>query len=229
MTELIEVTVTYGLNKIQKPDPTDPKTFLDISCQASGEFIPVTAPKGKWRNDIPAPTAAPPAIIPSISGRASDLTNPPPVADPTKHATSPVADPTTQIKVTIPKIEWTVVWKFVPADYYENVLMPRLRWYQGHVNSDYIPWLNYADPETVLFEGFNAKSEYTWRESNNAVEAPPVNVEMKFNEKRLMQNGLVIGHNHYLNPSTGTWQYLFLDGKAQTAFESRPFNELFQI
>ncbi len=220
--KLLEVTVHYGLNKIQQPDPNDPKSFLEVNGSATGEFIHSTCPKGKWRKDTrnanDPPDATPPA------GNNNPLGAP--VQGTGGTGSDPVADPSVEITIIVPKIEWTVKWKSVPYNYFRDVLKYRLDWCQGKVNSGPLPFLYVGEPETLLFMGYNHTEEYSWRDGS--INIPPLNIEMKFVQKRLIWNGLVIGHNHYWTPSKG-WQYLLIDGASQPTYQSRDFSVMFRV
>lgn len=59
---LINLTIQYKTGK-NREDPEDPKTFLEISSTATGEFLHTTAPKGKWEDDDQVADPAIPALI----------------------------------------------------------------------------------------------------------------------------------------------------------------------
>lgn len=216
--ELIEVTVVYGQNRIQQPNPSDPFTFLEIEGNVTGEFLHTTAPKGRWKKATRDPKDPPDDKTPGADNAPLNPRIP--------GNTEPVANPTVPINVLVPKTEWTVKWNQIPFQYFNDTLMYRLRWCLGRVNSAIMPVLFSAEPETILFLGFNYKQQYTWREGY--INRPPINVEMKFEEKRVVWNGVAVGHNHFWRPGVG-WEYLFIDGVSTPTYAARDMNALFLI
>lgn len=217
--KLIEVTVEYGLNKLQQPDPNDPQTFLEISCQAKGEYIAMATASGggKVQAETPAPTNPADDDIPGNANQPKEAN--------TKGAKSVLKNKASSYKVLCPLTEWTVKWPQVSFQYFRDILIYRLRWAEGHINATPLPWLFYAEPETVLFEGYSMQQQYTWREGQ--LGTPPCSVEMKFTEKRVMWKGLVCGHNHVWVPGRG-WMYYLVDG-VNPMYETRELNGLFRV
>lgn len=214
---VIQVDVEYGLNRIQQPNPADPLTFLEISGDTTGDFFHTTAPKASWKRKTanPADTAdsAPP-------GKVNN-----PRLSPTTVGTDPVKDPTVPIIINVPQTEWTVKWNQIPFTYFRDCLIYRLRWCLGRVNLTNFPVLFYAEPETLLFTGFNYRQTYTWRSGN--IGTPPISIEMKFVEKRIIWDGVIKGHNDFWRPGVG-WQYLLMNN-GKPAYETREFGVLFQV
>lgn len=208
---VIEVTMEFGPRSNPDPDPTDPRTFLEISANNTGEFIQSTSPKARWRTETPNPSNLPDdedpgsEVPPDTKTETQDPSKEPPVAG----ATESQKDPTVPMMVLVPHTEWTVKWNQVPYFYFYNNLVRRLRWCMGRVNSDSMPLLFGAVPETILFMGYNYTETYTWRDGD--ISTPPINVEMKFIEKRVVWNDRIIGHNHFWRPGKG-WERLLIDG-----------------
>lgn len=199
---VMEVKVEYGMNRLQKPDPADPRTFLEISSHATGEVLHTTTPQAKWQTKTPDPKDDD-KKDPGAGGGNPRL----PDKDKAKET---VKDPTVPVNIIVPTTEWTVKWNQIPYSYFNQILIYRLRWCMGRVNENFFPLLHNADPETILFDGYNYTESYTWRDGE--VGTPPINLEMKFIEKRVVWNGMVCGHNHFWRPNSG-WTYLLINGK----------------
>ena len=135
----------------------------------------------------------------------------------------PVQGPNIPVTKTIPETEWTVRWPRVP-----NALLPALiaqmRASMGLVNSGVMPLLRGAVAETVLFMGYSLRETFSWR--NTDVESPPVEVEMMFKEKHVVQDGEVLGHNHVHRDDKGEFQKLFLPNN-EPAYASTNLNAMF--
>lgn len=172
-------------------DPTDPRTWLDISANASGEFL--TTPV---RGD---------ALWEVIDFLNSEET----------------AVKETQIPhlITATEVEWTVKWSQIPYTFMNTILMERLRSKLGKVNQAAMPLFFDAPPETILFLGYAMAQQYTWRTGLGG--QPPMSLEMKFLEKNFQwvddNNGepIQVTHNHYWRPGWG-WRRLLVDGTNPT-------------
>lgn len=239
--DVLEVSIDYGTGELQEPKADDPTTFLEISGQTTGEFLNTTAPKGKWRKKRPAARDEDPFVdYPAVFDSAEEaiyygweIGDPGPVVDPkkkkapkgapTKVTDTPVANPTVPVNIVMPNTEWTMKWSQIPHEYFRNVVIHRVRWLMGRVNSTVFPVLFDAIPGTLLFTGFNVSQSYTWR--SGRVGKPPMNLEIKILEKRIEWNGVVRGHNEFWRPGVG-WETLLIDGRKPT-FEGRNFNVLF--
>ncbi len=239
---VIEVTIEYGPRVKQAPQANDPRTFLEISANATGEFIHSTAPKAKWKNERQSPdnedddvdpgTVAPP----QQQAEAPDPhPNPPEAPDPagtdaapgeSQNETDPVKDPNIPLLIMVPQTEWTVKWNQIPYWYFYNTLVRRLRWCLGRVNEEPMAILHNALPETILFMGYSYTQTHSWRDGS--VSTPPINLEMKFLEKRVVNDhGVIIGHNHFWRPGVG-WRRLLIDG-VNPVYRLRNMNVIYQI
>jgi len=206
----IEVTVEFGTG-YKKDNEDDPNLFLEITGNASGEFIHTSCPGAKW--------------VPQKNSNVSGNNNPEDdssVADP--ETGQPVGtvideeaevnkDPTVPTIIIVPQTEWNVKWTQVPYNLFINVIIHRLRLLNGRVNSVPFSLLFNAPRETILFTGFSYTTKYSWRD--NQVDTPPVQLEMKFLEKRVYWKGYIVGHNHFWRPGKG-WQRLLVDGVNST-------------
>lgn len=229
----LEVSVSFGMERTQEPAATDPLTFLEVSCQGTGEFIHTKAPKAKWQHQtdegntepanpaagsIWAPFYAKGTNTPKPAGKPADAkVDRTPGVDAngnTDTSTEPVADPSLDVNIRVPILNWTLKWKQVPHDYFHSMLVHRLRWGLGLVNSTpFYPIAN-ACPETILFTEYDYNESYTWKAGTFG--KPPIDVTMKFVEKRNLWNGRICGHNHFWMPSKG-WMYLLINGKTLAA------------
>ena len=219
--QVIEVTVGFGTG-YKKPDEEDPRLFLEISSNASGEFYHTTCPGAKWRPQ--RNTAVQPDAPEDGEAEPENPVDDEEVADPDTGDTEgkgeevedddePNKDPTAPVIITVPQTEWSVKWTQIPYELFTTVIIHRLRLLLGRVNSTPFELLFNAYPETILFEGFNYQTKYSWRDDN--VETPPVQLEMKFLEKRVFWKGYIVGHNHFWRPGKG-WQRLLVDGVNST-------------
>ena len=220
---VIQVSVDYGQPKAsQDPKADDPKTFLEISGHATGDYLTTTVPKGKWVPKTKNPESLPETNVPNEGDIPFEELR---LQKPGVEKKVAVKDPTIPIIIPVPQTEWTVKWSQIPFDYFQNVLIYRLRWGMGMVNSAAMPVLFAALPETILFAGYSYQQSYTWRDGK--IGTPPVSVEMKFLEKRILWGGVLRTHNDFWRAGTG-WETLTLDG-TRKVFESRDLNGLFQI
>ena len=97
--------------------------------------------------------------------------------------------------------EWTVSWKHVPRAA-EAILRVRMRLAGGTVNSVAMPLLGNAEPGTILFMGASGRKETVWAGEG---EQPPYTIDMKFTEKRVVEDGVVKGHNYVWVPEANRY------------------------
>lgn len=220
--DTIEVTVEYGPRSPQRPQPSqnNPFTFLEITGNTTGEIINTTAPRAKWLTKTSNKTEEEEQEDPA--GKDANV-----ATDSDEEAQK---DPTVPVMIVVPQTEWTVKWKQVPAETFQNVLVTRLRWALGRVNSTAMSLLFNAEPTTILFTGYNYTQAYSWRDG--LISSPPIDVEMKFTEKRVVWNNVIRGHNDFWRPGKG-WETLILEknrvtGAKRYAYESRDLNVLFR-
>lgn len=223
---ILELEIDFGPRETKEPRPEDPFTFLEISGNTTGEFIHTTSPGAKWQkkknDDLPDEDADSEPGTYTTAETAELLAN---GVNPRLEDKKPNKDPTVPIVIVVPQTEWTVTWTYVPYEYFGAVLIHRLRIMLGRVNSAVFPLLFGALPETLLFMGYTYKQTTSWRDGG--VSTPPVQVEMKFVEKRVIWKGCVIGHNDVWRPGSG-WERLLYDGD-NPLYRSWDFNFLFQI
>ena len=199
---IAEVTVEYGASpRTSNPSADDPRTFLEISSSGSGQFLHIDTTAAKIEEETPNPA------------NPDDATEPPktnvPIEPNTKGVKKSVRSPNLPTNIIVPQVEWTMKWPQIPYNYFHDTLSYRIRWCLGCVNNAVFPLFFNASYETVLFSGWSHNESYTWR--NGQIGAPPISLELKFVEKRLMWKGKLVGHNHFWSPSSG-WEYLLIDG-----------------
>lgn len=223
---VIEVDVEFGPRETQEPKQSDPFTFLEISGNTTGEFIHSTMPRSKWQ----------PKTNPDLDDEDDDEapgdwadgdTNEPGAGAtaPTEGTPETNRDPTVPTTILVPQTEWTLKWNQIPFEFFRDVLIHRLRILLGRVNSAPVPVLFGALPETLLFVGFNYSNQFTWRDGH--VGTPPVSVEIKIIEKRVVWKGIIRGHNDFWRPGIG-WETLLQDG-VNKVYKAWDYNGLFSL
>lgn len=225
---LIEVTIDFGPRVNANPQTNDPRTFLEVSGDSSGEFIHAPAPNAQWQAETKPEQNIPDSEDPGIAvaPQTNSETDDPLGALLVPGDKTPQKDPALPMTIMVPHTEWSVKWEQIPFFYFYNVLVRRLRWCLGRVNEQPMPLLHDAYPETILFMGYKYTQIYTWR--SGFVNIPPVTVEMKFVEKRVVGNdGLIKGHNHQWKPGVG-WQRLLIDG-VNPLYEQRDMNVIWEL
>lgn len=215
---VVQCDIQYGPLKLEEADENDPQTFLDISANATGEYLHTNIPKAKWQPET-NPDGGDGVENPDTDEVGNGATNP------TQESPEENRDPNVPVTIRVPKTEWTIQWSQVPFDFFQNVLIHRMRYLMGLVNSNTVPYLFNAPPETLLFTGYSYNQQVTWRQGN--ITTPPAKVTMKFVEKRIIWNGVVIGHNHVWRPGYG-WQRLLLDG-TNPLHQTHSFTKLFRV
>lgn len=181
-------------------DADKPETFLEISSDASGDFI-----------HSGGESAAETVDVDSL-GRPVDG------AEKVK-----IRNPNVPLTVLCPQVNWSVKWKSIPFDNYKDVLVPRLEAALGKVNKEPFAPLTVTTKETLLMLAYSYERCYTWRA--RYTDKPMVDLSMKFLEKRVVWDGKPHGHNSFWIPGTG-WRYVLMGGKP--TFESYDFNRLFK-
>lgn len=201
--DVCRVTVDYRTaNEFE--EASEPRDFLEISANATGEFIHTDAGGGSWQSRLSA--------NPSLN--------------------TAIKEPVVPAHVTAPMIEWTLRWPQVPEVFFQQKQMARLRASLGKVNSVAFSILYNAVPETMLYAGHNYREIYTIRGSNLASIQRQrfIELEMKFVEKFIPDSTLFngyAGHNHVWRPGIGWRKLLKADGNP--LYQSVDFNSLFTV
>lgn len=235
---VIELDVEFGPREVpdREPDQNNPFSFLEISGNTTGEFIHSTMPQSKWQPKTnPDLANADDDFEPDTGGDDEDDpsawvdpgTNKPAdgAVNPTLDATEVCKDPTVPCTILVPQTEWTLKWNQIDFAFFRDVLVHRLRILMGRVNYAPVPVLFNALPETLLFVGYNYSNQFTWREGN--IGTPPVSLEIKIIEKRVVWKGVVRGHNDVWRPGTG-WETLLIDG-TNKMYRAWDYNGLFSL
>ena len=223
-TRFYVLTIKYdappGLNDQEGSpgDEIDPLTFLERSCVATGEYLHSYGPsRMRYKAELGAVGAAADAAL---------------EVETTNQAGLPVI-------ITVPEIEWTLKWPIIPADLMSDVIVPNMDARQGTVNFAVMPIFFNAQPETVLFVGYNINQAFNWRAG--FIETPPIQLEMKFLQKQipLFANAVKLGpgvagpfafagHNHAWRAGYG-WQPLVRDPDTlRPVYDSSNLNNLFK-
>jgi hypothetical protein len=179
----IEVELSLGSSPTGSRNPADPFTFLELSADASGEYIHVPPANTKFQ-----PTDE----------------NGEPDGDPT-----PNRVPILPHTILVPQSTWSVKWSKIPLNIFRNAIQPRIELALGKVNSDVFSILFASYKETLLFTGYSFRYAYTWRDGY--VDNPFVDLDMKFLEKRVFFGGKVRGHQDVWRPGVG-WDRLLING-----------------
>jgi len=198
--EFLRVTISYSTGKGEDFDPNDPFTFLEITADASGEFLmlPVRSGESEWRDpDIP--------VVPDFDPVVKGLNAP--------------------VSQMIPEIEWTVTWSQLDHTFFA-ILLPLMRENLGKVNLTPMPLLYFAPSQTLLFAGFNMRGQESWRGDQGGIS--PVQIEMKFIEKHLLIDGEIIGHNHFWREEDGRFTELKIRGD-EPVYRRANLNMMFPI
>lgn len=117
----------------------------------------------------------------------------------TDEADEEIKDP--NVPHMIPEVltEWTLRWKMIPVDFFDNVLVPRMRERLGKVNETASRIWKNAPAETILFLGYDFSTEKSWI-PDEGITTAPIQCTMKFLEKNFKSNGKQITHNHFWVP-----------------------------
>ncbi len=104
-------------------------------------------------------------------------------------------DPLDENRVLSVEVEWTLQWPMIPADFFDDVLVPRMRERIGMVNSRASRVWKNAPKETILFVGYDFNTERSWV-PDEGVRQAPIQCTMKFMEKNFKWKGKQITHQH---------------------------------
>ena len=196
-SDYLQITISFSPMTGKASDPANPRTFLEVSCSADGEFIYVPPESSQLQDEVGAAGADDETPgeggIDAETGEATAAVVP--------AAKRPNRSPILPSSVLVPSLKWSVKWKQIPAQHFANVVIHRLRLMLGRVNSTRCDFLYNAPPETLLFMGFTHSESYSWRLGN--LDAAPIDVDLTIIEKRVLHRGVVCGHNHIFEPGNG--------------------------
>jgi len=201
----LEVTIEFGTtpaNDQDSSDPTEPYTFLEVSSNTSVDIL-TTNVRGnlEWVETFNLPFGGGAVVA---------------------------REPVTEVDVNSPLIEvnteWSVSWTQIPFAWYETVLHPRLRGLKGNVNAAVMPVFHNAPIESILFAGYSARNNHTWR--GGYAGASPVTVDFVFVEKNFEDAaGVRVTHNHTYRPGVG---YRKLELNGDPLFKLGDLNSIFE-
>lgn len=219
----VEVDVNFSSGTGKNPDPTDPRTFLEITSKNGGEFI--YAPPGNTTlegeyNDLGDEDESP--IAPRLDPETGEF-----LGTIYKEPKEPNRNPILPTLIRVPTTDWNIRWKSIPAEYYRNVLVHRLRYLNGRVNLTSCGFLYGAPPETLLFTGFDHDEKFTW--NSGYLDNPPIDLDLKITEKYVYWKGVLCGHNHVWEPGIG-WKRAWIGVNGdEPLYRHADFNFLFKI
>jgi len=191
--DFIKVRVTYKPRNKTKgsedSDTNDPRTFLEISSDISGEYIcdnltgkyywydnTYSESQDKWITSVPA---------------------------------TEIESPDTVQAIVSPVKEWSVNWPQIPYDYFYNTLAPKLDYCLGAINSKSVEIFHGTKlPRTLLLEGYSTREEITY--DTEDIRYPPISVSMKFKEKGFWSTNT--SGNVFV-----TWGHAYVKGKGWRA------------
>ncbi len=209
---VVEVDVEYrSSNQEDEGCIDDPRTFLEIIGNTTGEFLHAGAGNCWWSPDRASSISA---------GGTLDRNK----------------NPNVPVTLTVPHTEWTLRWPLIFGPFFEEVLVHKLRARMGKVNIGEFNILFNAAPETVLFVGYDYREHpiFTGETVDTLERALFVEVDMKFVEKHVVnEDGIIIGHNHFWREGIG-WQYVSCgtdqqkdDGQLKPLYTRVDMNDLF--
>lgn len=226
--ELIKVTITYGTSAAndESPDSTNPLTFLERNSTAGGTFLSEPL-RGTtlWQST---------ALERNLEG---------------KDEWEPVDNDGPDVPFTVTEVttDWTLRWPQVPFDFFNSILVARLRGSMGKVNSTPMATISNAPVETILFQGYRTRETFTFRTGFAA--KSPLDITMSFIEKNMVvtenrasdpdkPDTFRVTHNHFHRPGVG-WRRTgrFRAGSdkdgpigtAEPAFELIDLNAIFSV
>ena len=188
----------------QEPDQSNPFTWLEISAGESGEFLTADVNQSQVRWVDKNGNSEPPG-----------------------ENDTPVSQ-----GITEKRLEWTCKWPQIPFDFFQDVLVGRMRAVMGQVNDAAMELFGDAPIETIMFLGCQESYEYTWREGRSGTS--PVQATLRFAEKNFVGRqkaiptinwqDVQVTHNHMWRPNHG-WQRMLVGG--EPLYKSGDLNSIF--
>lgn len=217
---VLELDVEVGSTPFGSKKGDDPFTFLEISADASGEFIHSPPTAAMTQEAVPNTDTLPNGAFGPLPRKAFEAANKPP---------KPLRVPNIPHTMLVPQTTWSVGWKRLFFENFRDVIRPRLEYLLGKVNSAPFTILYGTWPTTLLFLGYSYKYNYTWRDGY--VDKPFVDLDLKFLEKVVIWDGVVRGHQDIWRPGKG-WDRLVLKydrttGVREYTYQEADFNILF--
>lgn len=243
---ILHLSIEYDtLTKQRKPNPNDPRTFLEISSNVSGEFLHTTMPNGHFvveanknvdTDGDGVPDISDADLTDAYSGPGDQLIGV--YVDPetkeeqrgpiTIYSDKVIKNPNVPIMITVPTTEFTVRYPQIDYEYFYNVFSHRLDAAMGKVNLKQVKWLHGGTERgTLLFAGYSHQERSTWR--SGKLNYPPVTVEMKIIRKRIIWDGVIKGHQHVWNPKNGWEKVKLKESPTKYLYEEYDINRLFKF
>lgn len=222
-SEFLVISISFAPHVAKASNPEDPRSFLEVSCSASGEFLFVPSTNTKVNDEEGSLGADDENPGNGVIDGETGL----PEGDRMAEEKRPVRMPILPASMMVPSLKWSVKWKQIPADHFRNTVIHRLRLMLGRVNNANCSFLYNAPPETLLFLGFNHTESYSWRLGN--LESPPIDVDLQILEKRVIHRGVVCGHNHVFEPGNGWVRQWIGAAHDESMYRGIDMNFLFQV
>lgn len=177
--DVVQCSIDFETMNDQDESDQNPETFLEVSCTGGGQFIHTSeVPGAKWKIDE--------NTVEAVENRE--------------------VGPDIPLGMSVPTVDWDLSWPRIPYAYWNGTLIAKIRAALGHVNSIAMPIFANAPRGTILFVGYSIRRSFTWRAGSTHEQ--PFNLNLKFNEKRIVDDlGIVRGHNDFWKPGVG-WRYL---------------------
>jgi len=221
-SKILKMTVEFSPTA-EANDPTTGGSSeggqIQVSSRTSGEFLNV-----KGRQTKIVPREADPNVPGGAAAAAAAAGGAQPAVDGSGDTTAVRSPEGGTMNIIVPMTEWTIRIPQIPYDFYRDDYIHRLRALQGRVNSNYLPQLFTAFPETILLTGFDYEQRFTWRDGQSSA---PVDISIQMIEKRVVDDGLIRGHNDFFDPDNG-WSYLRYNGE-KPAYEKTDYGILFDV
>lgn len=183
--DLYAVTIQYETmqeSDDDERDETDPRTFLEHSINAGGEFLSIPSNK----------TTVDPKDVENNAPTSDEDGNPLPAAE------EPNEDRNMPILWQVPTLEHNLRWDFVLSPPWERIFKM-----MGTVNSQAVDLFFDAPAETVMFMGVSGSQTYLWDGASARVQ--PWKLDFKFSQRHIEENGFKYGWNHVYSPKKGQW------------------------
>lgn len=193
--QFLVVTIDFSPLKVPSSpgdDPNDPETFAEYSASASAEFLSVEPGiTGYWEASADTWDYWNGDIIPT-----GDLYQ---------------VGKDVNIPKSVPHTEWSIKFPRIGRDVLPIVL-ETVRGKLGKVNSSTMNSLGEAPPETVLFTSLSIREELLI----GTYSQPPFELELKFDEKNVYEDGQTKGHNHLYNKDSGKFDRVWIGSTSTT-------------
>jgi len=194
------VKINYETNPINdgSSDPEDPTTFLEVSFDATAEFMKVPGAK---HNFVTQESATEQGNEDGSSG-SGEPGGPDPLPDgPKVTAAETNIDTEIPITIVVPTTTYNLNWKLAL-----NPNFGLFRSLMGRVNLFTDPLFYNAPPGTILFLGFSGSRSFLW-DGEGETSVTPWNLTFKFVGRHIEDaGGEVYGWQHIYRPSSGKFE-----------------------